>query len=160
MNKALPKAQYHGILRLPPIALQCCVLDTRDRVITRVGFSSLLLLRPPRVDKLQRALKYLSTFNRDLKVDPIRYLVNAEIVYGHEARAVTDILWAFCNAAESRGGLVTNQITARARSLLKAFCKSAGLIALIDEATEYQRVRPHNELGTILQREWYSASGD
>lgn len=82
---------------------------------------------------------------------PIDYLDGTRLVRGYDA----SILSAVCNVwlkAREAGALQTQQLDkAQKAEILTRALAETGIVALIDEATGYQKVRPQNALQSYLE---------
>ena len=90
---------------------------------------------------------------------PIRYRVNAGATpaYGIRAELLHEICGVFLSARR-KGELHVSQehLAMQAEILMEAFAK-VGIVALVDEATGYQRDRSHDALRLLLSK--YIAEG-
>jgi len=149
----LPKVTHgdpNHPLRIANTEIACYVLETGQRVIsqrslqTGVGMSE--------AGGAKRLLRILGTF-QDKGIDcndltsritaPIVFRdPNGAIAHGYDATALTDL----CNAilaARQAGILANNQnhLATQCEILIRSLA-NVGIIALVDEATGYQEVRP------------------
>lgn len=145
------------------IEIPCYVLDDETRVLVQKGlFIGVGLSRtgPREVGtKMPRFMtsKAISPFiSNDLRYgleNPIQFRSLAGgNAYGYPATMLVDI----CNTileAHSAGKTTSRQETMveRCQALVLALAKT-GIIALVDEATGYQRIREERALATILER--------
>ena len=153
-----PFAKHQGTLELGNERVQCYVLDTGERVISRRATVNALT---------GKEHGKLETY---LEVEPLQPIVDTENVRqgttefyvpntgvpmmgkGIEASTFLDICSAYVEAMDS-GLLETRrqrEIAMKASVLLSA-CAKTGLIALIDEATGYQYDRAEDALQMKLQ---------
>ena len=153
-------------LLIGDVEIQCYVLEDEERVISQQGFLTALDRAPKakarqggEVDKLPAFLAadnlrpYVS---RDLmtSTNPIRFQAPHGGVPGFGYRAT--LLPEVCNVylrARADGVLRPSQmhIAHRAEVLIQGLA-TVGIVALVDEATGYQRVREERALATILER--------
>ncbi len=88
---------------------------------------------------------------RDGPLKPIDYVEGDRIVRGYDA----SILVAVCNVwlRAREGGALQKQQLAKAQQaeILTRALAETGIVALIDEATGYQKVRPQNALAAYLE---------
>ena len=95
---------------------------------------------------------FISSELASVTTEPIKFKApNGQAAYGYEATVLADI----CDAvfeANKQGKLQAQQahIAARCELLLRGFAR-VGIIALVDEATGYQKDRAKNALADILE---------
>lgn len=168
--RALP--EYVGEINLAGIRLPCAVVQGPNgvqRVLTEHGITQALLgSRSGASKRLKKAASeegdllpifvapgQLAEFiDRDLIEGPLRpidYEEGQRVVRGYDAA----ILPAVCNVwlrAREHGKLQAQQLpkAQKAEILLRALAET-GIVALIDEATGYERVRPQNALQAYLE---------
>ena len=147
------------------IEIQCYVLEDETRVLSQRGvFNSVSATRggPRNVADLGAQLprfasqKWLKPYiSKDLELalkTPILFqLISGPTAFGYPAPILVDL----CNAiieAERAGATTDRQaaIVERANILIRGFA-TVGIIALVDEATGYQRIRAERALATILE---------
>ena len=151
-------------LRIGDLEIPCYVLEDETRVLSQRGvFEALGVSRgggsnggaqTPRF----AASKSLQPFVRnDLTAalsSPILFQPpqGGRTAYGYPAEVLVDICKAVLQARDA-GALDRQQATLarRAEMLIQGFA-TVGVIALVDEATGYQRIREERALATILER--------
>lgn len=158
----IPETQAEGIL--PNFGIPCAVLKDERRVLSRRGVGRVLEIGRGGRSRDEGGAQvpfFLSAKNLepfifdDLKValkKPILYRGNGGLTYGIEADALPKIFDVWVRAADA--GVLKKQqkpIAELARSLLSALAGVA-MIALVDSATGYERVRPSDDLARILER--------
>ena len=167
-EKEIHWAVAQGAIEFGNHIIPCAVLDTGARVLTQQGV--LLALGRSRTAKggegasrggLPAILRprNLSAFIGESLAEtsqPIVYrtLVGGRtkgIAYGLNAETLPMICKVYVDA-EDAGALMSTQhhVAQIARRLLAAL-ENVGMIALVDEATGFQALRPHNELQRILE---------
>ena len=146
------------------IEIPCYVLEDETRVLTQSGmFTGLGLARRGLVPTDSGALlprfaasKAISPFiSSDLLAgltNPILFRSGSADAYGFPATILADICEAVL-AARDAGSLDRQQqaLAARCETLMRGFAR-IGIIALVDEATGYQRVRAERALAGILEK--------
>jgi hypothetical protein len=177
---AIPKATHWGELQIGDASIPCYVLDTGERVFSLKGavvglidteggqlaeYIKVRSLRPflppelvPTDDPEQKdRIPALIRFDAggDNPMSAFRF------PWGLPVEKFMDLCDAYSRAAEE--GQLTErqqQIAKTANRFLRA-CRNIGIIALVDEATGYQKVRPLDELQFKLKlyleekmREW------
>lgn len=140
------------------IEIPCYVLEDKTRVLVQRGMATGLGMSP--VGSGQRltvfaASKRIKFFiSGELKVgidSPIRFITQGGIAYGYPADLLVDLCKVILEARDA--GVLQKQqqhIAERADILIRGFAK-IGIIALVDEATGYQKIREKEALATILE---------
>lgn len=162
------KATHKGKLSILDIELECAVLEDKTRVLSERATTKALggkrggsHWRRKKAGEGTDLPVYISAKNligfidEDLKkalLNPIEYKASGGNVIGHGIEATT--LPRICEVylkARDAGALLPTQvhIAEQADMLIRAFAK-VGIIALIDEATGYQKEREKNELERLL----------
>lgn len=152
-------------LKIGDIEIPCYVLEDERRVLSQGGVIGALGMKrgsrpvPGGSDRLAAFLggKTISTFvSNDLLLvidNPIkfRHPGGGGIAYGYPATILADICDAVL-AARKAGDLQKQQlhIAERCELLVRGFAR-VGIIALVDEATGYQRDRARDALAKILE---------
>ena len=151
-------------LTIGDIEIPCYVLEDETRVVTQSGmFRSLGLSRrgPVRAQNGVQMPRFAASraifpfMTDDLKTgisSPILFRASSTVAYGYPATILADICDAVLEAREA--GMLDSQQTRlaqRCELLVRGFAR-IGIIALVDEATGYQRIREERALATILER--------
>lgn len=162
-----PKALYGSPdkpLRIASVEIPCYVLDDGRRVLAQRGLKSAIGMSASggtsgaqRVARFVESLAAKGIDTKDLAVrinNPILFQTPAggKVTYGYEAEMLPDLCDVIWEAAQQH--LLQKQqrhIGIQAQAVTRALAKT-GIIALVDEATGYQEVRPRDELSEILQR--------
>ena len=159
----LPYSMFSGEATIGKTTLECHVLNDFKRVLTqRKMIASLNMARGSRPgmggDRLANFVtgKLISPFIpsklRGAITCPIRFLTDQrKPAYGYEAMILADLCESVLQARDA-GVLQSQQedIAKQCEILLRSFAK-IGIIALIDEATGYQKVRAKRALQVKLQ---------
>lgn len=169
-------AVYSGQLPIGDIELDCAVLDGGVRVLSeravhrafgsKRGGSHWKRIKESdggaNLPSFLSAGNYSPFISKDLEValrEPVLYRVNpgATPAHGIRAELLPEICGVFLSARRA-GKLHHSQehLAVQAEVLMEAFAK-VGIIALIDEATGYQRDRSHDALRLLLSK--YIAQG-
>jgi hypothetical protein len=165
----LPKVEFPGSITLGAISIPCAVLSDGRRVLTETGIANAILGRRSGASRRARlaaqatgshlpvflAPERLKPFiDKELEegpLKPITYRDGRRVSVGYDAR----ILRAVCEIwlrARSAGALLKSQEDkAHQAELLMRSLADIGIIALVDEATGYQRVRARDALQKILE---------
>ncbi|MBN3571319.1 P63C domain-containing protein [Burkholderia cenocepacia] len=150
-------------LKIGAVEIPCYVLEDGTRVLSQRGVVGGLGMkygsRASGADRLTGFLegKAISPFvNKELMAligNPIKFRVSTGggAVFGYPATVLADICDVVL-AARAEGVLQKQQehIAAQAEILVRGFAR-VGIIALVDEATGYQRDRAANSLAKILE---------
>jgi hypothetical protein len=150
-------------LRIGEVEIPCYVLDDGRRIVAQAGMITALgMVKGGSSHKGgTRLAKFVGQervkpFCREGLVDvtsvPITFITpSGTIALGFEATILADICDAVLEARKA-GTLTGRQshIAARCEILMRSFAR-VGIIALVDEATGYQRERARDELAKILE---------
>jgi hypothetical protein len=150
-------------LKIGDIDIPCFVLEDGRRVLSQSGLVASLGMRrggsggTKRGDRLSifvngKGLEpYISRALRDATDNPIKFRsTSGNLTYGYEAQILSEICEAVL-AARKAGALQKQQlhIAEMCETLMRGFAR-VGIIALVDEATGYERVRDKDELQKFL----------
>lgn len=156
-----PHAVYKGVLKVADLEIPCFVLDDGRRVISGRGMTTAIGMkgRGQGIARIQglKALKSLENNDLPLAIEtPIQFTGNSpkvgETSDGFEATVLQEVCEALLKARDS-GALTTEQEQRYgqfADTLVRSFAR-VGIVALVDEATGYQEVRPRDALQTYLE---------
>ncbi len=168
-EKEIPQAVYTGTLNIGDMSFPCSVLSDGTRVLTQSDFMSGMGMyysgwvskNRPAEDVAADVPQFLSF--KSIKPFVDRHLgelqsvvVNYRTERGSLARGIkADIIPRICDIwldADEHGNLGSRQkqIAAKAKLLMRALAH-VGIIALVDEATGYQRDRASDALQRILE---------
>ncbi|KTB76521.1 hypothetical protein AO069_02395 [Pseudomonas syringae pv. syringae PD2774] len=162
----LPKATHGSAdhpLKIGDIEISCYVLDDGTRVLSQRGLISGLGMKSggssTGADRLAvfAGSKSISPFiSNELAAtiaNPIRFVPTSggAVTFGYPATVLADICDAVL-AARKEGKMLSQQahIAAQAEVLVRGFAR-VGIIALVDEATGYQKDRAKDALAQILE---------
>lgn len=165
----LPKATHPGVIKLGDIRIPCAVLDNGKRVLTEHGITTAILGSrsgaSKRIKKMQEndgapVPLFLAPNNIkslipqklwDGPLTPISYYDNDKIVSAYDANLLPAVCDIWLKAREI-GVLQKQQYNkAQKAEILTRALASVGIIALIDEATGYQTIRPQDALQKYLE---------
>lgn len=166
----LPKATHFGSLKIGEISIPCAVLENGVRVLSESGIADALLgSRSGASKKLKKQAEeagapvpvfiapgllkpFISNDLIDGPLSPIEYVSNGKKAVGFEA-SVLPIACDIWLKARQAGALQKQQLDKafKAEILMRGLAH-VGVIALIDEATGYQRDRAKNALAEILEK--------
>jgi transcriptional regulator with XRE-family HTH domain len=164
-KELMQKATHLGVIEINRKQLDCAVLEDGTRVLTQSAvFEAFGRARRGvrRQDETGIKLpsfmdaKNLKPFiNDDLigRISPLEYVSESgAFLSGYDATILTDVCDVYLSARSS-GALTHNQLPVAHMSevLIRSLAK-LGIIALIDEATGYQKDRDRKALQTILEK--------
>lgn len=165
----LPEATHRGILQIGDIRIPCAVLDNGKRVLTEHGITNALLGSrsgaSKRIKKAQEsggALLPLFLAPNNIKslisqelwdgpLAPIRYDDGNKIINAYDANLLPAVCDIWLKARE--GGILKKQQQNKAKKaeILMRGLAHVGIVALVDEATGYQEIRPRDALQAYLE---------
>jgi hypothetical protein len=149
---SLPFSMFRGKVLLGDLELECHVLNDGQRVFTQ-GEMVRAITGGADTSNLNRYLSRIPLIDNDLSVGPIRFQIPGipTIAIGSEATRLIEICERYLQASD-QSLLRPNQLKlARNAAIIVRACAKLGIIALIDEATGYQKVRARNALQVKLQ---------
>jgi len=168
-RKDVPWAEYPGTLQIGENELDCAVLNDRRRVLSQRSVNRALGRKHGGAEFRRRQSEaggglpifLVSESLKPFISNELRAVVNQPIIYdaapgaalahGIDASALPAVCEVWVKAYEA-GALRPNQYPTaiRAQTLLRAL-QNIGIIALVDEATGYEKVRSKDELRLILE---------
>lgn len=174
-KKHLPSVVHKGAdLNLAGITIPCAIVETKDgtpiRVLTESGITNALLgSRSGASKRLKKKAEdggaplplflapgqlnsFISNELRDGPLRLIEYVDGDRIVRGYDAQALPAICEIWLKAREA-GALQSQQKDkAQKAELLTRALARVGIVALVDEATGYQKHRASDALAKILEQ--------
>ena len=163
--KVIAGAQDHP-LEIGGVKIDCYVLEDETRVLSRSGFQAALGRHPTSRKHQQDDVVSLPAFLAAANLKPFisKDLVTAStpvefqapsrgpVAHGFRAELLPQVCEVYLKAREA-GALLPSQehIALQVEILIRALA-TVGVIALVDEATGYQRIREERALATILER--------
>lgn len=168
-EKEIPKAAYTGTLDIGDMSFPCSVLSNGDRILTQTDFMTGMgmyysgwVAKNRSIEHAEAEVPQFLSF-KSLKPHVDKHLGNLESIIvkyrterGNLAHGIkADIIPKICDVwldADEAGklGPRQKQIAAKARLLMRSLAH-VGIIALVDEATGYQRDRASDALSKILE---------
>lgn len=166
-KKDMPRAKYGSAdrpLRIGDVEIPCYVLEDGTRVLSQRGLQSGIgMSLSGGAAGEQRIATFLDSIEKkgivvnDLTTrirNPIQFVQpKGGRAYGFEATVLADICDAVL-AARKQGGILQPQqahIAEQCELLVRGFAR-VGIIALVDEATGYQKDRERDALAQILEK--------
>lgn len=152
----MPHSLLRGTLPMGDVTFECHVLNDAEhsRVLTAGEVVRALTGRTSRPGSLNQYLERIPGYNPDaLKGRTIQFRLPGlpKPAIGYEATLLVEICEMYLDAREA-GALRPSQmkIAAMAEIIMRA-CAKVGIIALVDEATGYQKIRKQQALQIKLQ---------
>lgn len=165
-SKGLPEAIYTGEIVVGDAKLSCAVLETKVRVLTQSDMMRALgRARQAKGRGFYDADVNLPAFLTAKNLKPFisndLYVTSSQIefrlpsgqkAFGYRAELLPQICEVYLKARDA-GELTKNQhhIAVQADILMRGLA-TVGIVALVDEATGYQRDRASNALAAILEK--------
>lgn len=159
-DKAYPTVLLGGKLTLGGIDVVCYVTDEGERLIAGRGMQDVLKLIDEAVPSKQKAGSRLTRLLNNATLKPLIYKektpdhfepkkrrFQGRLIAGYNAEMLVDICEGMLDA-RNQGKLKTGRqsiIAAQCEFILRGLAKT-GIVALIDEATGYQNLRPSDGL--------------
>ena len=165
-DEGLPSAVHAGELKFGNLVFPCAVLSDGTRVLTESDFmeglgmyrSGALSVRRTEGAPIPLYLAFKNLFPfvvrhlGDVHVKPLRYrTLTGGVAHGINATLIPKICSVWLDARQAGVlGARQEKVAENAHILLRALAE-VGIIALIDEATGYQSVRPRDALQEYLE---------
>lgn len=168
MSKVL-KATHTGKLNLGEDVVSCAVLETGQRVVSEFGISRAMKSRSGASKRLKNTmleggapipvflasknlLPYITNELRNGPLMPIQYTVGdgQRIQIGYDAIALPKICDIWLQARQDGVLNPQQEIRAIKAEMLVRALANIGIVALVDEATGYQKEREKSELARLL----------
>jgi len=163
---SMVRITHTGLIDLCGFSLSCYVTNTGERLLSGRGLQETLRLvdeeapasgtKPgSRVDRFLSAKWANQLIYKDKRPDhflPIKCVFEGRYISGYRAEILADICEAMLEARDN--GLLTTPrrliIAKQCEILMRGFMR-VGIVALVDEATGYQKDRARDELARILE---------
>ncbi len=153
-NDSLPFSMFRGQLRLGDIEMECHVLSDGSRVFTQREIVRVLTAGKGS-SNLNVHLKGNPLIDNELavkKIKEFRVPGNPQVALGREATVLIEICSRYLEARDQTKLTTGGQLRYAAQAdIIIRSCAKVGIIALVDEATGYQKVRAKNALQLKLQ---------
>jgi hypothetical protein len=165
----LPKATHQGDLRIGDATLQCYVLADGTRVLTQEGFltamgragkakgghgASAVEMMVDKVPSFLSAGNLKPFISNDLieSTTPIVFRTPSNSrAFGYRAELLPKVCRVYLEARDAKATTPAQSHVVRSADLLTRGLAQVGIIALVDEATGYQRDRAKDALAEILE---------
>jgi len=159
----LPKANHEGVLKVGALEIPCYVLEDGTRILSQRGLNDALQVGQGGASGAQKTPRFVGAkalipfISNDLTArisEPIRFAPphGGNPGLGIVASALPDICNVWLKAREAGVLKMAKQLeTAQKAEILTRGFAHVGIIALVDEATGYQGVRPQDALQKYLE---------
>ncbi len=164
-DQDLPQAAFDGVIKVGDAEIPCAVLEDGTRLLTQAGFLGALGRSPKPKGRSQQVADGLPPFLSTVSIKPLitkeiedttvpvvfRTTTNSKAL-GYRAELLPKVCDLFLQA-RFKGWLTTQQqgIADKCEILVRGLAQT-GIVALIDEATGYQEVRPKDALQQYLEK--------
>jgi hypothetical protein len=168
-EKDIPKAAYTGTLTVGDMSFPCSVLSNGDRILTQSDFMKGMGMYysgwvaqnksaddfaagVPHFLQFKSLKPYVNKHLGDLQSVVVKYrTTTGNLAHGIKAEIIPKICDIWLDADENvKLGARQKQIVAKAKIIMRGLAH-VGIIALVDEATGYQRDRASDALSKILE---------
>jgi hypothetical protein len=150
----LPHSLFRGPLQIGDVQIECHVLSDLRRVLTQAEVVK-VLTGGTESGNLGRYLRRLPGYDAGVlsgRMIQFRVPGNPQVANGYEAELLIEICDLYLSARDD--GLLRQpsqkRLAAMAEIIMRA-CAKVGIVALVDEATGYQKVREKQALQLKLQ---------
>ena len=166
----MPKATHFGVLKISDIEIPCAVLEDGTRIFSESGVTDAILGgRSGASKRLKKQAEesgallpvfvapgqlkpFISNELMNGPFSPISYISGGKVVTGFDAQVLPSACDVWLNARQA-GALQKQQMDkAQKAEILMRSLANVGVIALVDEATGYQKDRAKNALAEILEK--------
>jgi hypothetical protein len=164
---------YKNELKLAGMRLPCAVVQGPDgirRVLTETGITNAILgSRSGASKRLKKAAEesgahlpifiapgqlkpFITKELLDGPLSPISYDDDGKTIVAFDASALTAVCNLWLKAREAGALQKQQQAKAQAAEILMRALAETGIVALIDEATGYEQIRPQNALQAFIEK--------
>lgn len=166
----LPKTSHRGEIKVGEMSLACCVLGDGRRLISENAINSNLGSSGGKTYRLRDAAStdlaggplplflaskalqpFISEVFDGVDLSPIEYNDNGKIGFGFDASILPKVCEVWLMAAESKKLQPSQLGRAKKAEILVRGLARVGIVALVDEATGYQKDREKDALAKILE---------
>ncbi|MEQ1824115.1 MAG: P63C domain-containing protein [Fimbriimonadaceae bacterium] len=161
----LPKATHAGELRVGDAVIPCAVLEDGRRVLTQQGFLKAIgrarSAKGGQGSSVDGMIPFLAAKNLQAFVDtdvkeqlrPFEFrTVGGRMAYGFNAEALPKVCDIYLRARDANALLRGQYRIAMECDILVRSLATVGIVALVDEATGYQRDRASDALAELLKQ--------
>ena len=160
----IPQATHSGELEIGGMIFPCSVLSDGTRILTQTDFMDVMDMyysgsaskkRPAHMPvflALEPLYPFINKHLKDLRIT-IKYRTKkGQIAHGIKASIIPGICDVWMDAEEAGSLTKRQQQTAKKAKTLIRGLAHIGIIALVDEATGYEKIRKRGELNEALDR--------
>ena len=165
----LNQATHMGEIELAngQVSIPCAVLEDGTRVLTQAGFLSAIGRKGGPKDTIRNTDGNLDKVPPFLKAENLQPFISEELrqaaapipfrmpagqkAWGYRAELLPQVCEVYLNARDHSAHLKSQEATISACGILVRGLAQVGIIALIDEATGYQKSRAADSLARILE---------
>ncbi|MDR2364580.1 MAG: P63C domain-containing protein [Zoogloeaceae bacterium] len=162
----LPKATHTGLLKIGDLEIPCYITENGERVLSGRGMQEALRLVDEESSSGQKPGSRMDRFLNTKSLNPLiykgrmpdhfrpmKFQFGSQTINGYKAETLPEICEAMLEARDL-GMLDTQrkQIIAKQCDILMRGFARVGIIALVDEATGYQKDRARDALAQILEK--------
>lgn len=165
---SLPKAAYKGTLKIGDMELNCCVLDDGRRLISEMAIQEQFGSSGGKTLKLRERLEsehgpiplflaskplipLIAKNFSEMDLAPVEYNDGGREMVAYQAEILPKVCETWLEARDLK--LLQEQQLPKAKKaeiLIRGFAR-VGIVALVDEATGYEKDRARNALAQILE---------
>ena len=166
----LPRASHRGEIKIGEMTLSCCVLEDGRRLISENAINSNLGSSGGKTYKLRDAASndisggplplflaskaltpYINQVFSGMDLSAIEYNDNGKISLGFDAIILPKVCEVWLLASENKKLQPSQYSRAKKAEILIRGLARVGIVALVDEATGYQKDREKDALAKILE---------
>lgn len=160
----VPKAVYSGEIHIGDLDIPCCVLEDDTRLLTQFGFLQAIGRSPRpaagRGSSVEKVAPFLALDNlkpfvsKELEdsTKPIIFqMANGTRAFGYRAEILPKVCDVYLSARGANALLSSQLKFAQACEIIVRGLAHVGILALVDEATGYQKDRAKDALSKILE---------
>jgi hypothetical protein len=163
-RKDIPRAEYSGEIHIGDLAIPCCVLEDGTRLLTQYGFFQAIGRSPRpaagRGSEIDKVAPFLNLDNLkpfvseelEKEARSITFLTDKGVrAHGFKAELLPKVCDVYLSAREKAALLPSQHKFAQACEIIMRGLAHVGIIALVDEATGFERDRVAGSLAKILE---------
>lgn len=166
---ALPKASHKGVIKIGDIEIACAVLENGDRIISETSVHTTLGSAGGKVRKMRAEIEkkagapmplflaskalepfIYATFG-DGHLAPVEYSNNGVVNRGYHASILPKMCEVWLKANDAGVLQESQKPKVKKAEILMRGLAHVGVVALVDEATGYQKDREKDALAKILE---------
>jgi P63C domain len=166
---SLPGSAYRGEIKIGDMSIPCCVLADGRRLVSENGINATLgsaggktyRLRdaasetdagPMPIFLASKALQpFIYAVFGDMDLSAVEYSENGKVLRGYDATILPKVCEVWLRAKEDKTLQPSQLSKAKKAEILMRGLAHIGIVALVDEATGYQKDREKDALAKILE---------